>query len=116
MKKQKNSRPAGTGTAENAKPEKILHKHYTTNPAKKQAIFASIFVGVALFIVLMQTNKTPELTPIQHKVKSGETLWSISMQYKPCEMTMDEYMSFVYKNNESALIFPGDTVIVGVAK
>lgn len=116
MCKQKNSRPAGTGTTVNAKPEKILHKHYTTNPAKKQAIFASIFVGVALFIVLMQTNKTPELTPIQHKVKSGETLWSISMQYKPCEMTMDEYMSFVYKNNESALIFPGDTVIVGVAK
>ena len=36
------------------------------------------------------------------------------MQYKPNEMTMDEYMSFVYKNNESALIYPGDTVIMGV--
>lgn len=117
MREQKNSRPAGTGTAENAKPEKILRKHYTTNRAKKQVLFAGVACVIVLTIstLAFSCSKT-ELVPTEYKVTYGDTLWSIAEKYKPDGMTMDEYMSFVYKHNKGGLIYPGDIVIVGVEK
>ena len=117
LKEQKNSRPAGTGTAENAKPEKILRKHYTTNRAKNQALFAFLVCCIILMVsVLAFSCDKTGLVPARHKVTYGETLWSIAKQYKPDEMTMDEYMSFVYKHNKGGIIYPGDIVIVGVTE
>lgn len=117
LKEQKNSRPAGTGTTENAKPEKILRKHYTTNRAKKQALFACLVCGIILTVSVFafSCDKT-ELVPAEYKVTYGDTLWSIAEKYKPDGVTMNEYMGFVYKHNKGGLIYPGDIVIVGVAK
>ena len=112
MKEQKNSRSAGTETTANAKPRKILHRHYNTNQRKKQVIFATVLFVV--FLTACSPCKSVDLVPIQHKVRQGETLWSISAEYKPDCMTMDEYMSFVYKNNKGGVIYPGDIVVVGV--
>ena len=119
MNVQKNSRPAGTEATENAKPEKILREHYTTNLTKKQALFACTFVMVALIIVgfIFPTEKT-ELVPVEHKVRQGETLDSIALHYDDPndDIVWQEYRAWVHEHNESGFIYPGDTVIVGVAK
>ena len=118
MEQQKNSRPAGTGTTETCKACKKQtkqHKYYNTDLPKNQAFFASVLCVTALTVCITAFSR-PNITLEKriHRVKSGETLWTIAKQYKPDEMTMDKYMEFIYENNLNADIFPGDIVTVGV--
>ena len=120
MRKQKNSRPAGTGATVNAKPKKILHKKYNTTLRVFQVFFQFLCLVVLLVFTIrtiIELCDTTELEPIQHKVSYGDTLWNLALEYKPESMTMNEYMSWVYEYNDmNDTIFPGDVIIMGVEK
>ena len=111
---KKESRPAATESAILVK--EVFgnpRKDYTTQKRRKQVVFTTFFVMVVLTAwVVSGFTKTKELVPVEHKVTYGDTLWNIAKQYKPDDMTMDAYMSWVYKHNEGGTIYPGDTVIM----
>ena len=111
---KKESRPAATESA-------ILVKEVFGNPRKdysirfgtKQVIFTILFfVLLATTVLMVADTSTATFVPVEHKVTYGDTLWSIAKEYKPDDMTMDAYMSWVYEHNESGMIHPGDTVIM----
>ena len=68
------------------------------------------------FIAFLSSVMKPDrqYIPAEHIVKSGECLWNIALKYKPNDVTMDEYMSWIYKHNDATVIYPGDVIIVGV--
>jgi nucleoid-associated protein YgaU len=111
---KKESRPAATESA-------ILVKEMFENPRKdynirfgiKQVIFTILFfVLLATTVLMVADTSTATFVPVEHKVTYGDTLWNIAEQYKPDDMTMDNYMAWVYKHNDSSVIYPGDTVIM----
>lgn len=115
MKEQKNSRPAGTGTTANAKSTKTLHKYYSTSKSRMQAVFlAFICTLVIIMFFLIAAVPKNDLVPVAHKVREGECLWNIAQLYKPDNVSMSQYMDWVYEHNDRGFIYPGDTVIMGV--
>ncbi len=114
MMQQKNSRPAATGTtAKNAESNcsNNQHPHYNTNIAKKQAVLAFIVCSITLIAInILYTQPKSTVSAGVHKVRNGETLWSIARDYKPEGLSFEEHWNWVCQHNESALIYPGDTV------
>lgn len=91
-----------------------LHSYYTTIQKVLQVVFAIFITSMLLWFtvsVIKDIFDVPEYIPIQHKVKAGETLWSIAEVYKPDDITMQDYMAWVYeKNAHCGDIYPGDVV------
>ena len=113
MNKKKNSRPrAKVTTVQNAKPVRVKQGHYTINKLKNQAIIF-FFIAIVVIALLIQVfKKAPCLETFSYTVRPGDTLWTITLRYKPDGMTMSECMAWVYENNESADIYPGDIVLM----
>lgn len=114
-KTKKESRPAGTESAIMVREVFATkpHKEYSTPFSKKQVVFTILlFVVMALTVLVVADSETAKFVPVEHKVTYGDTLWTIAEQYKPDDMTMDNYMAWVYKHNDSSVIYPGDTVIM----
>ena len=90
---------------------------YNTGFKKKQviAVIISVLILLLLTIKVMSDTKA-EFIPIEHKVSSGDTLWSIAKEYKPDDVTMDEYMAWVYDHNDGGMIYPGDVVMMAEVK
>ena len=119
-KKKNGSLGANKTTAKRVNHDVRLHKYYTTIKNVLQ-VFLAFFTIIILLIftvnVLSSIYSVPELKPITHKVHYGETVWSIAKEYKPDDMTMDEYMGWVYEHNDcTGDIYPGDVVIMGVER
>lgn len=96
---------------------KNLHQDYNTRNKKCQAIFfVAVFLILsavtALSVVGAIKRDNYELVPLEYKVKSGDTLWSIAQEHKPGDVLMQDYMAFVYEHNDNKMIYPGDTVII----
>lgn len=93
-----------------------LYCHYNTAKKIFQVILAILTVSLLLWFtvtVIKGIFDVPEYVPIEHRVRRGETLWSIAKQYKPDDITMQEYMAWVYEQNGySGDIYPGDVVIM----
>ena len=86
-------------------------KNYNTNINKKQVLITMFFtLLVLLFTLKVISDASITFTPVEHTVRNGDTLWSIAKQYKPDDMTMDEYMAWVYDHNDSGMIYAGDVV------
>lgn len=113
---KKESRSAGTETAlvkEVFNTSKTPHKNYNTKFPQKQVLLVIILVSLLLlFTIKVMSDTKVQLTPVEHKVTHGDTLWSIAEEYKPDSMTMDEYMAWVYDHNDGGMIYPGDIVIM----
>lgn len=74
------------------------------------AVFSITITTIQLFADICVTAK---FMPFEYVVKSGDTLWSIAKGYKPDDITMQEYMAWVYeKNGHAGDIYPGDVVIM----
>lgn len=119
-KKKSGSLGANKTTAKSVNHDVRLHKYYSTVKNIIQ-VFLGILIAILLITltikVLAGAFEVPELEPTFHRVSSGDTLWTIAKQYKPDSMTMDEYMAWVYEHNDThGNIYPGDVVIMGVAK
>lgn len=74
------------------------------------ALCATVLTVAALILSRGKTN----LKEVPHKVTDGETLWTIAKEYKPDDISMGEYMDFVYCHNDGGIIYPGDVVTMGV--
>ena len=86
-----------------------------------KAIVKPIFIIFLAFIITSGVIsafaiKHPDLRAIEHKVTYGDSLWSIAQDYKPDGMSMGDYMDWVYRHNESSMIYPGDVVVMGITK
>lgn len=86
-----------------------------------KAVVKPIFIIFLAFIITSGVInafaiKHPELQAIEHKVTYGDSLWSIAEDYKPDGMSMGDYMDWVYRHNESSMIYPGDVVVMGITK
>ena len=116
MNNNKKSRTAGTVTAERAAKKRHTHKlhiNYNTLFEILQVV-GFIFFTVLLIVVIAKyaTAPKPQYEAFEHRVSSGETLWSIAERYKPDGVTMQDYMGWVYAHNEGGFIYPGDVVIM----
>lgn len=124
-KKKENRHPAATGMtvveevfgSNHIKP----HRDYTTTSRSMQVVtvilFALLLTVLTIWVVLdVRAQRSTEFTPVEHKVSDGDTLWSIAKQYKPDDMTMDEYMAWVYDHNDDGMIRAGDEVIMAEVK
>jgi LysM repeat protein len=114
-KAKKESRSAGTETAIMIREVfgTSSKKNYSTRFGKKQVVFTILFfIVLASTLLIVVDSDTETFVPVEHKVTYGDTLWGIASEYKPEDMTMDEYMSWVYEHNDSGMIHPGDTVIM----
>lgn len=114
FERKENSRPAGTGTtAKKCEIDKASHKDYTTKIKEMQVVIAIFAIIVLFFIsVLTYLDTRYEFVPVDHKVTYGETLWTIAKDYKPENMSMGEYMGWVYEHNDGGYIYPGDVVVM----
>lgn len=118
-KKKSGSLGANKTTAKSVNHDERLHKYSTTFKNILQVILAILTVSLLLGLmvtVIKGICDVPEYVPIEHHVRRGETLWSIAKQYKPDDITMQEYMAWVYEQNgHSGDIYPGDVVIMAEA-
>jgi nucleoid-associated protein YgaU len=116
VKKKSGSLGANKTTAKSVNHDERLHKYSTTFKNILQVILAILAVSLLLGLmvtVIKGICDVPEYVPIEHHVRRGETLWSIAKQYKPDDITMDEYMAWVYEQNgHGGNIYPGDVVIM----
>ena len=116
--KKKSSRPGTNRTT--ARDTRFLNGnlccHYNTAKKILQVVIAILTVSLMLWFmvtVIKGICDVPEYIPVEHKVRSGETLWSIAKEYKPDDITMQEYISWVYEQNgHGGDIYPGDVVIM----
>lgn len=116
--KRKSSRPGRNGTA--ARDANFLNRnlrlYYSTIKRVLQVVFAILAISLLLWFtvtVIKGIFDVPEYIPVRHKVKSGETIWSIAKQYKPDDISFSEYWSWVCEhNNVNGDIYPGDVVIM----
>ena len=116
MNTNKKSRTAGTVTAERAAKKRHTHKlhiNYNTLFEILQVV-GFIFFTVLLIVVIAKyaSAPKPQYIPFEHRVSYGETLWTIAQQYKPDNVTMRDYMGWVYAHNHGGIIYPGDVVIM----
>ena len=120
VKKKSGSLGANKTTAKSVNHDERLHKYSTTFKTILQVVIAILTVSLLLGLtvtVIKGIFDVPEYVPIEHHVRRGETLWSIAKQYKPDDITMQDYMAWVYEQNgHDGNIYPGDVVIMGVAK
>jgi LysM repeat protein len=116
VKKKSGSLGANKTTAKSVNHDERLHKYSTTFKNILQVILAILTVSLLLGLmvtVIKGICDVPEYVPIEHHVRRGETLWSIAQQYKPDDITMQEYMAWVYEQNgHGGNIYPGDVVIM----
>lgn len=116
VKKKSGSLGANKTTAKSVNHDVRLHKYSTTFKNILQVILAILTVSLLLGLmvtVIKGIFDVPEYVPIEHHVRRGETLWSIAKQYKPDDITMQEYMAWVYEQNgHDGNIYPGDVVIM----
>jgi LysM repeat protein len=116
VKKKSGSLGANKTTAKSVNHDERLHKYSTTFKNILQVILAILTVSLLLGLmvtVIKGIFDVPEYVPIEHHVRRGETLWSIAKQYKPDDITMQEYMAWVYEQNgHGGNIYPGDVVIM----
>jgi hypothetical protein len=116
VKKKSGSLGANKTTAKSVNHDERLHKYSTTFKNILQVVIAILTVSLLLLLmvtVIKGICDVPEFVPIEHHVRHGETLWSIAKQYKPDDITMQEYMAWVYEQNgHGGNIYPGDVVIM----
>ena len=116
VKKKSGSLGANKTTAKSVNHDERLHKYSTTFKNILQVAIAILTVSLLLGLmvtVIKGIFDVPEYVPIEHHVRHGETLWSIAKQYKPDDITMQEYMAWVYEQNgHDGNIYPGDVVIM----
>lgn len=116
VKKKSGSLGANKTTAKSVNHDERLHKYSTTFKNILQVVIAILTVSLMLWFtvtVIKGIFDVPEYIPVEHKVRSGETLWSIAKEYKPDDITMQEYMAWVYEQNgHGGNIYPGDVVIM----
>ena len=116
VKKKSGSLGANKTTAKSVNHDERLHKYFNTIKTILQVILAILTVSLLLWLtvtVIKEICDVPEFVPIEHHVRRGETLWSIAQQYKPDDITMQEYMAWVYEQNgHGGNIYPGDVVIM----
>jgi LysM repeat protein len=116
VKKKSGSLGANKTTAKSVNHDERLHKYSTTFKNILQVVIAILTVSLLLWFtvtVIKGIFDVPEYVPIEHHVRRGETLWSIAKQYKPDDITMQEYMAWVYEQNgHGGNIYPGDVVIM----
>lgn len=119
MNNNKKSRTAGTVTAERAAKKRHTHKlrvNYNTLFRILQVVFFTFFVILlTVVIAIYATAPKPQYKAFKYNVSSGDTLWSIAKRYKPENVTMQDYMGWVYEHNDGGIIYPGDVVIMGQA-
>lgn len=84
------------------------------NAGKAKGVLCATVLTAILSVSLIPAHDKTNLKEMPHKVSSGETLWSIAKEYKPENISMGEYMDFVYGHNDGGIIYPGDIVIMGV--
>ena len=116
VKKKSGSLAPNKTTAKSVNHDVRLHKYSTTFKNVLQVVIAILTVSLLLLLtvtVIKGICDAPEYVPIEHHVRCGETLWSIAKQYKPDDITMQEYMAWVYEQNgHDGNIYPGDVVIM----
>ena len=116
VKKKNGSLGENKTTAKSVNHDERLHKYSTTFKNILQVVIAILTVSLLLWFtvtVIKGIFDVPEYVPIEHHVRRGETLWSIAKQYKPDDITMQEYMAWVYEQNgHGGNIYPGDVVIM----
>ena len=93
------------------------HNDFSTKFSIMQVLIAILSTLVLiLFTVWVAVDawrtSSAKYIPIEHKVRSGETLWNIAEEYKPDDVSMDRYMAWVYEHNDCGTIYPGDIVIM----
>ena len=107
--------PSESGTRYSAATGRLYtaKRLYHARKAKVKVILLIILTMLTIYSIFLKSNATvPALTITEHKVKQGECLWSIAQIYKPKCVSMDKYMEWVYQDNETSKIYPGDTVIM----
>lgn len=116
VKKKSGSLGANKTTAKSVNHDERLHKYSTTFKNILQVVIAILTVSLLLGLtvtVIKGIFDVPEYVPIEHHVRRGETLWNIAKQYKPDDITMQEYMAWVYEQNgHDGNVYPGDVVIM----
>ena len=78
-------------------------------------IFTILLVSLTVYGAICVFDRA-EFTPIKHKVRSGETLWSIARDSQPDCVSFQEYWTWVCEHNNGADIKPGDIVIMAEVK
>ena len=119
MNNNKKSRTAATVTAERAVRKRHKHKihiNYITLFKILQVAFFTVFaVLLTVVIAIYATAPEPQYKAFKYNVSSGDTLWSIAKRFKPENVTMQDYMGWVYEHNDGGIIYPGDVVIMAQA-
>lgn len=74
------------------------------------AVLLLFIVLVASIFILQEEEREPQAIET-YTVQSGETLWSISTQYRPDDMSIQEYIYNVQNYNKiSSMIYAGQTI------
>lgn len=93
-------------------------KNAKKKAARQRRIFLSVLVFAVIFTVILfhgssafgNESADTEL----YSVLPGDTLWSIAHEYKPANLTMDEYLYKLRKVNSlsTSEIYAGDLIII----
>lgn len=75
-------------------------------------ILAIIFLILIAVLAVQELNKEHEVERIEsYTITSGETLWSIGTEYRPNDMSIQEYIYNIREyNNIGSIIYPGQTI------
>ena len=116
MNTNKKSRTAGTVTAERAAKKRYAHKLHINYSILFEILQVSgaviLTILFLIFVAIHATAPNPQYIPFEYRVSYGETLWGIAERYKPDNVTMQDYMGWVYAHNDGGFIYPGDVVIM----
>jgi len=87
----------------------------------KRKLFNFLIVVITLFILaaaIVLTNAKYELDhTLDYTIKSGETLWSIASNYRPENMSIQEYIYNLREyNNCGCIIYPNQVIQVLIYK
>jgi hypothetical protein len=79
---------------------------------KRFLTFVAIIILFAILILHQCSKKTPELTGVEsHTFVSGETLWGVATQYRPQDMSIQEYIYNVKEyNGIGSTVYAGQTI------
>ncbi len=93
-------------------------KNAKKKAARQRRIFLSVLVFAVIFKVILFRGSSAfgnESADTElYSVLPGDTLWSIAHEYKPANLTMDEYLYKLRKANSlsTSEIYAGDLIII----